>query len=122
MQTEKGFTLLEVMIALAVVSIALVALLGLANRSLATNERIQRVTHGTLLAQQKIAEIEARVKSSGSSDEDANKGVFAEPFSAYRWEASYEETPLASVEMVTITVAWGEVDRNETVTMTSFLF
>ena len=39
---NAGFTLLEVMIALAIVAIALVSLLGLANRSIAVQERLQR--------------------------------------------------------------------------------
>ncbi|MBW6512310.1 MAG: prepilin-type N-terminal cleavage/methylation domain-containing protein [Desulfuromonadaceae bacterium] len=121
-QAEQGFTLLEVMIALAVIAIALVTLLGLANRSLAVNGRIQHMTHGTLLAQQKIAEIEAGVQHAADLAENADQGYFDEPFSSYRWEITTADTPLPAVRMVTVTVSWGEPERNETVAMTSFLF
>jgi len=53
-----GFTLLEIMIALAIVSIAMVSLLSLANRSIGVHDRLQRITAATLLAQGKMAETE----------------------------------------------------------------
>lgn len=112
---DAGFTLLEVMIALAVVAIALVALLGLCNRSIGVNDRLQKTTRATLLAQGKMAEIEA-----GAAGDEA-EGVFAEPHAGYRWRADYEETPLPAVRMVTVTVAWGDEARGEAVDLASFL-
>ena len=47
----KLYDLLEVMIALAIVSVALVSLLSLGNRSVAVQSRLQRLTQATLLAQ-----------------------------------------------------------------------
>lgn len=118
---NAGFTLLEVMIALAIVAIALVSLLGLANRSIAVQERLQRMTRGTLLAQEKMTEIELASEAKTLIYEPA-EGVFAEPFSDFRWRLEFIETPLPVVTQVTITVAWGAEERNEAVDLSNFLF
>ena len=113
-----GFTLLEVMVALAIVAIALTTLLGLATRSVTLNERVQRITQATLLAQQRLAEIETGVPTGGTGTE----GRFAAPFDIYRWRVEYADTPLASVRQVTVVVAWGDENQNEAVDLTSFLY
>jgi general secretion pathway protein I len=116
-----GFTLLEVMIALAIVAIALVSLLGLANRSIAVQDRLQRLTRATLLAQEKMTEIEL-ASAAKTLAFDPAEGVFAEPFSDFRWRLSFAETPIPVVTQVTVTVAWGAEERNEAVDLSNFLF
>jgi len=118
---RSGFTLLEAMIALAIVSIAMVSLLALANRSIGVHDRLQRITSATLLAQQKMAETEvnARLGSLGTTD---TQGVFNRPYEGYRWRVTFAETPLPSVRQVTVTVLWGDEERNELVDLTSFVF
>lgn len=109
------------MIALAIISIAMVSLLGLANRSVGVQDRLQRITEATLLAQKMMAETEVKANHGTLSKTDA-QGVFEEPNDAYRWHLGFSETPLPSVQMVTVTVAWGDKDRNEQVDLTSFIF
>lgn len=116
-----GFTLLEVMIALAIVAIALVSLLGLANRSIGVQERLQRMTRATLLAQEKMTEIELASEAKTLVYEPA-EGVFAEPFSDFRWRLEFIDTPIPVVTQVTLTVAWGAEERNEAVDLSNFLF
>ena len=79
----SGFTLLEVMVALSIVGIALVVMLGLAQRSMLVNNRLQQMTRATLLAKQKMAEIENKI----SSGLDQNKGEFAEPNQTFSFES-----------------------------------
>lgn len=117
---SPGFTLLEVMIALAIVSIALVTLLTLGTSSIRVHGRLQNTTQATLLAQQKMAEIEVSAEQGTlqlSDDED----LFPAPFANYRWHLAYADTPLASVKMVTVTVTWGSAQPNEGVDLTSFI-
>jgi len=116
-----GFTLLEVMIALAIISIAMVSLLALGNRSIGVHDHLQRITQATLLAQEKMAETEVKAGHGTLQKIDA-AGDFAPPFADYRWRLGFAETPLPSVKMVTVTVLWGEEERNELVDLTSFLF
>ena len=93
-----GFTLLEIMIALAIAGIALIALLSLSNRSIAVNERLQKITQATLLAQDKMGETEA-VFESGTLREDEIEGVFDPPFEAFRWRIAYEPTPITAIRL-----------------------
>jgi len=116
----SGFTLLEVMIALALVSIGLIALLGLGNRSIAVGERVQRLTAATMLAQQKMTDIE--LASGAGTTPQPEQGAFAPPFELFHWRTVYSETPLSSVRRVDVIVVWGNERRNEAVALTSFLF
>ncbi|MBE0598740.1 MAG: type II secretion system minor pseudopilin GspI [Desulfuromonadales bacterium] len=118
---QQGFTLLEVMVALAIVSIALVTLLGLSNRSIGVNHKLQRITQATLLAQQQMTEIEVAAAQIGFQFEES-EGVFDDPFEEYRWRIEYEDSPLPSLRLIKVTVAWGDEARNEAVDLTSFVF
>ena len=119
---EGAFTLLEIMVALAIISVAVVALLSLGNRSIGVQGRLQHLTQATLLAQQKMAESELQARQGGVGQLADSNGTFAEPFANYRWEIAIDDTPLPTVQMVTVTVLWGEAERNEGVDVTSFLF
>lgn len=116
-----GFTLLEVMVALAIVSGALVALLTLGNRSVTAQTRLQRLTQATLLAQQKMAETEVGSRRK-TLEKTLQEGRFDAPHADYRWRLAFAETPLPSVKLVTVTVLWGDEKKNETVDVSSFLF
>jgi len=116
-----GFTLLEIVIALAIVSIALVSLLSLGNRSVAVHARLQRLTQATLLAQQKMAETEVSSRQ-GRLERTVQSGVFAAPYADYRWRLEFAPTPLPAVVVATVTVAWGDEKKNEAVDLSSFLF
>jgi general secretion pathway protein I len=122
LSVQKGFTLLEIMVALSIVGIALVSLLSLGNRSIGVHDRLQHITQATLLAQQKMAESEFEASSKGAAELKNRSGTFEEPFDDYSWHVVVAGTPLPAVRMVTVTVAWGDVERNETVDVTSFLF
>jgi general secretion pathway protein I len=50
------------------------------------------------------------------------RGEFNDPYAAYRWQITYADTPLPSVQMVTVKVLWGDEERNELVDLTSFIF
>lgn len=117
---EQGFTLLEVMIALALVSIALVTLLSLSNRSISVQERLQRETQATLLAQHIMSreDVLATGRNSGWQEQEE---WFEEPFAAYRWQVSYQDTIIPQVKQVTVSVIWGDVEKNEQVSLVSFL-
>ena len=117
---QDGFTLLEVMIALAIVATVLVALLGLQTRTINMGDRQQKITQATMLAQERMTVLEIAAGKSSTSRDD--EGAFAEPFENYRWQVRYKPTPLAAVQEVTVTVIWGNEANNEDVALTSFLF
>ncbi len=115
--SEHGFSLLEVMVALAVVGIALVSLLALQNRSLLMHGEVRHLTQATLLARELMNERIAR----GDVPEQPQQEQFAEPFERYGWRLEREPTPLPGVYKVQVTVFWGEPADNDAVTLASFM-
>ena len=79
-----GFTLLEVMVALAVMSIVLVSVYRMHSQSLAMNTAARFYTQAPMLAQSKMVEVEAL--SSSAFPEDS--GDFGEQFPGYGWKAA----------------------------------
>lgn len=119
--SRKGFTLLEVMIALAIVAIALVALLSLANKTIMLQDEQRNVTRATMLAEAKMTEYETMHRL-GRDSAVADNGVFADPFSRYRWKIAFDDTVLPDVQQVTVTVLWGAAKKMEKVDLVSFVF
>jgi general secretion pathway protein I len=117
---RKGFTLLEVIIALAVVSISLVTLLGLSNRCLQVHRKLQNVTTATLLAQQQMNWFEAESQSGTLSFVEQN-GRFEDPFEQFLWTTRFEDTLVEAVKMITVSVSWDGEEKTSSVDLTSFL-
>jgi len=86
-QTALGFTLLEVMIALAVMSIVLVSVYRMHSQSLTMNTAARFYTLAPLLAQNKMAELET-LSSDGFPDDS---GDFGEQYPGYSWRTSLAE-------------------------------
>ena len=108
---SPGFTLLEVMIAVAIIAIALMAVLGSQSQglSLAGESRFNRTA--TLLAQGKMAEIEA-VKD--QRDLNSDSGDFGDEFPGYTWQLSVDEVLFDGAETISdrlkqidLEVSWG---------------
>ena len=85
--TSFGFTLLEVMIALAVMSIVLVSVYRMHSQSLTMNTAARFYTVAPLLAQNKMAELEA-LSSDGFPDDS---GDFGDQYPGYSWRTSISE-------------------------------
>ncbi len=117
---NKGFTLLEVMVALAILAAAVTTLLSLGNRSIAARGEVQYLTRATLLAEQKITEVETfyRLGKSGDVEEE---GTFEEPFGSFRWEIAFADTLVPGILQVDVMVLWGAAQKNEKVELSSFV-
>jgi general secretion pathway protein I len=102
-----GFTLLEVMVALAVVAFAFVSLLSLQVRNIQTIGRGQDLTRATLLARELIAQIQVDVATGGFQQLGDLQGTF-EGFPGFRFEREVESTGLDELRMVTVRVIWDE--------------
>ncbi|WP_321366226.1 type II secretion system protein [uncultured Desulfuromusa sp.] len=118
--SNKGFSLLEAMIALAIVAIALVSLLGLTNRSIFVQDKVQKLTQATMLAQQLMGE-QALIVAESQSTWEPQEDEFSEPFAGFRWQISYQDTLISQVKQVTVIVLWGDPAKNEQVQLVSFL-
>jgi len=108
-----GFTLLEVMIALTIIAIVLVAVFGSQSQSLSLAHDAKFNTTAALLAQRKMAEVEME----DSLDVRSTSGDFGEDFPEYQWELSVSELSIPGTEgleflkQVDVTVRWGDKDQ-----------
>jgi general secretion pathway protein I len=113
-EKDCGFTFLEVMVAVALLAIALTAVLGSQSQSVSLASEARFYTTVTLLAQGKMAEIEAKDLDTLSSD----SGDFGEDFPGYTWDVSvdnvyldYPENVSNHLRQVTLTLTWEESDH-----------
>lgn len=106
---REGFTLLEVMAAVAVLAIALVALLEAQARSIRASHDIQLKTQAVLLAQEKMTQLEL-LQSEGDLP-TGDDGAAFEEVPPFRWETSVadrDELPDLPVVFreVTVRILW----------------
>ncbi len=108
---KTGFTLLEVMAAMAVMAAALAAVLGVQSQAVGIATEARFTTNAALLAQEKISEMEALGPEGAHSD----SGDFGEDFPGYRWTASVQDASAGlpfegsyHLKRVDLQVSWGE--------------
>ena len=86
-QPACGFTLLEVMVALAILAIVMVSVYKMHSQSLAMSTEARFYTQAPMLAQSKLAELETTSKGEIADD----SGDFGENFPGYNWKVSVSE-------------------------------
>ncbi len=84
---EAGFTLLEVMVAVAIIAISFVSLLGSQSQSISLAAISRFETTASMLARLKLAELQTESFAELSSGE----GDFEEDFADYHWQAEVSE-------------------------------
>lgn len=112
---DRGFTLLEVMIAVALIAIALVTLLGSQSQSVFFANSAKFETMAALLAQSKMSEITIQAADSLSSD----SGDFGEDYPGYAWEATVSDVSIEGLDAISdylkqidLAVTWGALSYN----------
>jgi len=112
-QPITGFTLLEVLIAMAIMAIVLVSVFRLHSQTLSMTTANRFYTQAPLLAQSKMAQLEA--VSSGVVSGDS--GDFGDKFPGYAWSVSTEDVSsevlgeaAADLKRIDVTVTLNEYE------------
>ena len=109
---HQGFTLLEVMVALAFLAISLVALSDLTGNALRNFAYSRDLSNATLLARGKMAELEEKYEDEGFKDQDESlDGSFEEEgHPEFRWKAevSRPTTELEPAQLLAVLAGQGE--------------
>jgi general secretion pathway protein I len=95
LNNRKAFTLLEVMIAVSIIAIALVALFGSQSRSLSQATEAHFNVVAPMLASGKIAELAAGTETPNNDD-----GDFGDEFPGYSWKIETETASFDSPEVL----------------------
>ena len=131
MGNERGFTLLEVLIALGILALALPILLGLRNFDLDLHARAKELTTATILAQEKLAETELgpTLPIGETGGEFLPTPLGSLPTAAinnrpsnYRWKRIVAPTPLPIVREVKVQVIWPRGATEEMVEVSTYVF
>jgi len=109
LRRKCGFTLLEVLIALAVIGALLVTLISTLNYHLSLVARQETITVATLLAKNKMAAL--------AKSPEENKGFFDSPYDRYSYETFVKDSPYGGIAEIVVVVRSGndEVTLNELV-------
>ncbi|MFH0800574.1 MAG: type II secretion system protein [Pseudomonadota bacterium] len=98
-----GFTLLEVMVAMAILAGSLSAIIGLTGNAMIRSGRAEKMLVATMLARQKMAEIEIDIEKGRQKgefpDEKSEDGKFEEPFENYTWKMEIKRVELPAPVM-----------------------
>ena len=101
--SSKGFTLLEVLVAIVVLSVALLGTASLTGSIIGYNQFADQVTAATTLAQGKIEELKNTdyVSIAGSTDtQSINSTTYSR-----EWDVS-DDSPAPDMKTITVTVGW----------------
>ena len=98
--SSSGFTLLEVMLAMAILAIALVAVFQSQSQSISMAGQARFATTASLLAQSKMAEVEKM----DPGEINADSGDFGDDFPDYSWKVDVTETQVENVKKIEVTV------------------
>lgn len=116
-KTGPGFTLLEVMIALAILALVGVAFLRAQASSVRlVNESVQ-VSLATLLAREKMAEMEGE----GTLQPGKKSGTSEEAWISFRWEQKVTAGEIPGLRKLQVAVFWMEGALERRVEFTRYL-
>jgi type II secretion system protein I len=106
---DRGFTLLEVMIALTLVAIVFVPLLGLRNQNIGQTYYARQSLRAEFLADEKLAKMELEEPQAVGE----TLGGFGEKYPDFRWVKTVADTPLGKVKEIRFKVIWKRGSRDE---------
>jgi general secretion pathway protein I len=108
---RRGFTLLEVMVAVSIIAIVLVSIVRLQGQTISMNETIRFYAIAPLLAQEKMAEIALKPEDFDGSQ----SGDFGDDYPGYAWKTETEKLTLEVMESPSLDVKKIDimVDLNE---------
>lgn len=104
----RGFTLLEVMVAIAILGIALLGLLGLHHQSMQSVIRAQQATRASMLAQAVMTEAELERFPELGRTSGNFEASFPGEFPDFRWQREVAASGMfIDVRMVRVLISYG---------------
>lgn len=102
-QKSSGFTLIEVLLALAIIAIALTALLKATAQNIENTHRIKEKTISHWIAMQGVAMIQLKLIHVNQSQEATQSTTMLGE--QWYWRAKISSTPIKKMQQITISVS-----------------
>lgn len=112
MDNRRGFTLLEVLVSLAILSITLLLSYQILSGAIAAEDRSERWTAASFLGEALVRESTAVWPETGEAS-----GKFAAPMDAYSWQRSIRPAAHPDAREVHVTVTWSSEGAEERVSL-----
>jgi type II secretion system protein I len=112
MDDRRGFTLLEVLVSLAILSITLLLAYEVLSGAIAAEDRSERWTVASFLGESLVRESIVGWPATGDAE-----GTFAAPMDSYSWKRSIRPAAHPDAREVHVTVTWSAGGREERVTL-----
>jgi type IV pilus assembly protein PilV len=125
MQDEKGLTLLEVLIAMVVLSLGLLALAKMQITAIQVNAASGRLTQGTAFAQDKVEQLMALPYDDAKLDDQTPAGEVTpytetRPAQGYTITWTVDQDTVTGVKTINLTVTWSNRGRPKTFSLAFF--
>jgi len=112
LRSSKGFTLIEVMTATALIGLVLVAVMQIVPGMLKVSRQVEVTTKATFLAEKKIEEIRSLICADYSVDRTQAATAFPSPDTLYKFTVS--DDAAANIKVINVTV-WNDDDGDNVV-------
>jgi len=112
MDDRRGFTLLEVLVSLAILSITLLLAYEVLSGAIGAEDRSERWTVASCLGETLVRESTSAWPETGESS-----GKFAAPIEAYSWTRTVRPAAHPDAREVEVIVTWSAGGREEKVTL-----
>ena len=100
---QKGFTLVEMVVAAAMLIIGATAALSAISATLSGTRISSEYATAALLANQKLSDVESQLDTLSAGEQ---QGDFQSPYQEYHWAQNTESTDVTALYKVTITITW----------------
>jgi len=110
--SPKGFTLLEVLVALAILSATLIMAFQVTSGAIAAAERSEAWTTASLLGEEKLRET-----TEPFPEVQETEGTFPDPYEEYAWKISVKQALHPDAREVYVSVSWKTGGVEETITL-----
>lgn len=128
-EDQKGFLLMDVVLAVLIITIALVSIVGMYTQSVRANSRANQYTIAANLAQQRLEEVKRDIEERRNSIRNWNEAEYPVNFTAVTSElpngkvettASLHSDPSAKIIILTVTVKWSDKAGSNDVAMSTY--
>jgi general secretion pathway protein I len=113
----QGFTLLEVVVALAILAITLVVIFSQQATSISVGNEARTITKATFVAQERMASLITQKRLSIGEEE----GEVQDAIPPLKWKQMVEESETEGMKKITVSVLWREGDHERDVRLVTYV-